>query len=61
MKITLEWKLLERISAYYGFPSAVFLSPISSFPKKKTRDKVIFDKARLYDKIKEIVEEGNDE
>jgi len=61
LKIEVEWKLLERISKFYEFPSAVFLGNMKVFPKCKTRNELFMKKAKLYDKIKELMEEQNGE
>jgi hypothetical protein len=57
--INIEWKLLERIAEFYGFPSAVFLMQKKDFPKVK-RDEILSRKAEALDKIKEIMEEEYD-
>ena len=59
LKVTIEWKLLERIAEYYGFPVTVFLHSLMNFPKQKTRDAEIREKAEKYDRIKDVVDGWN--
>jgi len=60
-KVEIEWKLLERIAEFYEFPTAVFLGNLKIFPKSKTRNESFRKKAQLYDKIKEIIEDEQDD
>ena len=60
-KVSISLKHLNRISKYYEFPLAVFFSPSCVFPEKKTRRDVLFEKARIFDKIKELIDEEDKE
>ena len=55
-KVEIKIKLLERIAEFYRFPMAVFFMQIKDF-RPKTRQEVFNKKTKYFDKIKEIVEE----
>jgi hypothetical protein len=60
VEITLKWEWLQRIAEYYEFPTAMFFGNIEmlkNHPKTRTEQNKI--KADRYDKIKELIEEGN--
>ena len=58
VKVTLDWKYLQRIAEYYEFPSAIFLGPEACLDKQpKTRNISLEKKAEAFDMIKDIVEE----
>jgi len=54
LKVTIEWKLLERIAEYYEFPSTVFVGNVEVF-EHKTRNEAIFKMAKKYEKIRDLV------
>ena len=59
LEVKIKWEYLQRIAEYYKFPSAVFLCNMKMLPKStETRDEGLRKKAELYDRIKEIIEEG---
>ncbi|GEM_PF-3890288 len=60
-KVEIDLELLKRISHYYDFPLAVFFTQKEAFPPKKTRDEIILEKAKKFDKIIEFIENLKEE
>ncbi|MBM4137821.1 MAG: hypothetical protein FJ241_13490 [Nitrospira sp.] len=57
-KVSIEWRLLQRIAEYYQFPSAVFLMPFKNFPKEKTREDGVLNNANEFrEKLNALFEE----
>lgn len=61
-KIEIEWKYLEKIAEFYEFPVAVFLGHEKIFPPSKlTRNQILFEKAEMFERIKDIMDEYKSE
>ena len=58
--VEIEIELLKRIAKHFEFSLAVFFTQQDAFNSKVTRDEVIYKKAKLFDKIVEIVEEAEE-